>query len=133
MFGLFESKIRPIGLDISYDAIRMIQLGSGNDNPCVIAAEKYVIDYDIRNDVKQRDDFIVQAIKEMITKGGFYGRNVVSCLPNDRLAFRRAQISLRSEDGLEALTGRRERPALPDARTRNHPHADAQCCDYRPC
>ena len=103
MFGLFGNKTRPIGLDIGYDAIRMIQLGTQNGVSKVLAAEKSIIDPDIRNDSRQRNDFIVRAIKEMIARGSFSGRNVISCLPNDKIKIKSLRLDTTDPEEIDNM------------------------------
>lgn len=77
--------LQPIGLDIGHDSVKMIQLLSGNNRISVIAADKVRIDPGINGDEHQRRSFVVSAIRQMLAKGNFRGRSVVSCLPNDKL------------------------------------------------
>ncbi len=77
--------LRPIGLDIGHNSIKMIQLLANGNVMSVIAAHKVRIDPGVNGDEQRRRDFVVSAIKQVMAKGNFRGRNVVSCLPNDRL------------------------------------------------
>jgi type IV pilus assembly protein PilM len=63
----------------------MIQLVSNGNQISVLAADKVCIDPSINGNEQQRRDFVISAIKQMLVKGNFRGRDVVSCLPNDRL------------------------------------------------
>jgi len=76
---------RPIGLDIGHNSIKMIQLAVNGGHISVLAAGKVRIDAGINGDGAERRSFIISAIKQMLAEGNFRGRNVVSCLPNDRL------------------------------------------------
>jgi len=86
--AVWGMKIRgqqPIGLDIGHNSIKMIQLLVNEEQLSVIAADETHIDADINSDQQSRRSFIISAIKRMLLNGGFYGRNVVSCLPSDKL------------------------------------------------
>ncbi len=77
--------LRPIGLDIGHHSIKMIQLATNDGQISVIAADKVRIDPGVNGDGQEKRDFIVSAIKQMLERGGFRGRDVISCLPNERL------------------------------------------------
>ena len=76
---------RPIGLDIGHNSIKMIQLAVNEGHISILAADKVHIDAGINGDGEERRSFVISAIKQMLTEGNFRGRNVVSCLPSDRL------------------------------------------------
>ena len=82
---LKTSGLRPIGLDIGHNSIKMIQLVINGGRISVLAADKVRIDAGINGDAEQRREFVTSAIKQMLAEGNFRGRNVVSCLPNDKL------------------------------------------------
>jgi len=76
---------RPIGLDIGYNSIKMIQLSVNAGQISVAAANKVHIDPKVNGDVQERRNFVVSATKQMLVEGNYDGRNVISCLPNDEL------------------------------------------------
>jgi type IV pilus assembly protein PilM len=76
---------QPIGLDIGHNSVKMIQLSINEGHISVIAADETRIDVGINNDQQTRRDFIISSMKRMIANGGFLGRNVVTCLPSDKL------------------------------------------------
>jgi len=76
---------QPIGLDIGHNSIKMIQLAVNEGHISILAADKAHIDAGINGDGEERRSFVISAIKQMLTEGNFRGRNVVSCLPSDRL------------------------------------------------
>ena len=82
---LKTSGLRPIGLDIGHNSIKMIQLVINGGRIRVLAADKVPIDAGINGDAEERRGFVTSAIKQMLAEGNFRGRNVVSCLPNDKL------------------------------------------------
>ncbi len=77
--------LRPIGLDVGYNSIRMIQLAANGEQVSVHAADKICIDSGVNGDSQERRSFVISAIKQMLARGNFQGKGVVSCLPNDKL------------------------------------------------
>ena len=88
----------PIGLDIGHDSIKMIQLTSSGGRIGVLAADKVKIDSSLSNDAEQRKDFIVSAVEQMLDKGGFRGKSVVSCLANDKLKITSLRLPQTDDD-----------------------------------
>ncbi|UCG59920.1 MAG: pilus assembly protein PilM [Phycisphaerales bacterium] len=84
-WNLKTRSLQPIGLDIGHDSIKMIQLTVSDGRVSVLAARKARIDPSTNGGQEQRRRFAVSTIKQMLAKGGFRGRNVVSSLPNDTL------------------------------------------------
>jgi type IV pilus assembly protein PilM len=76
---------RPIGLDIGHNSIKMIQLVVDGGHIKILAADKVYIDPNINGDAEQRKSFVVSAVGQILAEGNFHGRNVVSCLPNEKL------------------------------------------------
>jgi len=90
----------PIGLDIGHSSIKMIQLAINNGHISIIAADKARID-SAYEDAQQRRSFVVAEIKRMLAEGNFRGRNVVSCLPNERLRITSLRLAETNSDELE--------------------------------
>jgi type IV pilus assembly protein PilM len=80
-WGLKTRNIRPIGLDIGHNSIKMIQLAINGEQLSVFAADEARIDSDVNGDQQARKDYIISSVKQMISKGNFHGKDVVSCLP----------------------------------------------------
>jgi type IV pilus assembly protein PilM len=77
--------LQPIGLDIGHNSIKMIQLAIDEEHIRILAANKIHVEADMNGDEKARRSFVISAIKQILAEGKFHGRNVVSCLPNDKL------------------------------------------------
>ena len=80
-WGFKTRNLRPIGLDIGHNSIKMIQLVINGEQISVLAADEARIDSGINGDNQARRDYIVSSIKQMLSRGNFHGKNVVSCLP----------------------------------------------------
>ncbi len=93
--------LRPIGLDIGHNSIKMIQLQMNEEQISVIAAEKVRIDSSINGDGQKRRSFIISAIRRMLENGKFCRRNVISCLPNDGLKITSLRLADVQSDGIE--------------------------------
>jgi type IV pilus assembly protein PilM len=79
----------------------MIQLVTNGGRTGVLTADRACIDADINGDEQQRRSFVISAIKRMLAKGNFRGRNVVSCLPNDRLKITSLRLGQSQSEGIE--------------------------------
>ena len=99
-WALKSRGLLPIGLDIGHNSIKMIQLLVNGEQLSVIAAQKTRIDHGI-NDEREKNMFIVSAIKQMLAEGRFHGTNVVSSLPNDGLEITSLRLAEDQSDGIE--------------------------------
>ncbi len=99
-WALRNRGLLPIGLDIGHNSIKMIQLLVDGEQLSVVAAQKTRIDRGI-NDEREKNMFIVSAIKQMLAKGRFHGSNVVSSLPNDGLEITSLRLAEAQSDGIE--------------------------------
>ena len=98
---------RPIGLDIGHNSIKMHQLVINEGHISVLAANKLRVDPRINGNGEERRSFVISAIKQVLADGNFRGRNVVSCLPNDRLKITSLRLS-EAESGEIEQTLRKE-------------------------
>ncbi len=106
-WGLRTRGLRPIGLDVGNNSIKMIQLLIDGERIAVAAVQETRIDRSVRDDEKSRREFVVSAIKRMLTNGRFQGKNVVSCLPSGKLKITSLRLP-EIDDGELELTLRRE-------------------------
>jgi type IV pilus assembly protein PilM len=102
-WGLKTRGLRPIGLDIGQNSIKMLQLQAHGKQLSVIAAEKTRVDPDLNGDIQKRRKFIISAIRRMIEKGNFNGRNVISCLPNEGLKITSLRLTEVQNDEIEQV------------------------------
>ncbi len=93
-----NSHFQPIGLDIGSSSIKMIQLAIDYERVRVVAADKVRIDPDVNTDAQTRKNFIVSAIKQMMSGNKFHGGNVVSNLPNDNVKITSLRLAEQEED-----------------------------------
>ena len=100
-WGLKIRGQQPIGLDIGHNSIKMIQLVIDDEQISVIAADETRIDAGENGDEQSRRSFIISAIKRMLVNGSFLGRNVVSCLPSDKLRITSLRLAEAERYGIE--------------------------------
>ncbi len=93
-----SSHFQPIGLDIGSSSIKMIQLAIDYERVQVVAADKVRIDSEVNTDAQARKNFIVSAIKRMMSGNNFHGRSVVSNLPNDNVKITSLRLAEQEED-----------------------------------
>ena len=103
MFDFLNNKARPIGLEIGHEDIRMIQLADNDGTPCVIAAEKVGLAPNLDTNIEKKREFIVSAIVEMLSKAGFRGTNVISCLPNEVFKIKSLRLETTSDEQIETV------------------------------
>jgi type IV pilus assembly protein PilM len=84
-WGLKKRGLRPIGLDIGHGSIKMIQLSIDDGQMSVQAADEIRIDMEPDGDEQARRNAVISAIKRILAKGNFVGKDVVSCLPSGKL------------------------------------------------
>jgi len=98
MFGwnLKHSSLRPIALDIGHSHVKMVQLQLGGGRTSVVAACKAPIDAVPDDNPQKRTDAVVEAVRQMLARNPFHGRNVVSHLPNS--ALRMTSLRLQESD-----------------------------------
>jgi type IV pilus assembly protein PilM len=93
--------LQPIGLDIGHNSIKMIQLGINEERISILAADKVRVEAGINGDEEARRSFVISAIKQILAEGKFRGRNVVSCLPNDKLKITSLRLAETETDEIE--------------------------------
>jgi type IV pilus assembly protein PilM len=93
--------LQPIGLDIGHNSIKMIQLAMNGEHISILAADKVRVEAGMNGDGEARRSFVISAIKQMLAEGKFRGRNVVSCLPNDKLKITSLRLAETETDGIE--------------------------------
>jgi type IV pilus assembly protein PilM len=93
--------LRPIGLDIGHNSIKMIQLAINGEQISVLAADETRIDSSVNGDEQARRNFAISAIERMLDRGNFQTRNVVSCIPSGKLKITSLRLAEAQADGIE--------------------------------
>ncbi len=92
MITLVSKKTRPMGLDIGQNSIKMIQLGAVADNISVVAAAETVFDPQDCCGGHDKKEFTASAVKEMLARENFAGKEVISALPNELVKIKSLRI-----------------------------------------
>ncbi|TKJ35210.1 MAG: hypothetical protein CEE38_15385 [Planctomycetes bacterium B3_Pla] len=100
-WGLKTRGLRPIGLDIGHNSIKMIQLLMNEEQISVLAADEVRTPEGIIDDEQARNKFVISAIRQMLDRGNFDGRNVISCLPNGKLRITSLRLAEVETDEIE--------------------------------
>lgn len=100
-WGLKKRGLRPIGLDIGHGSIRMIQLLVDDGQISVYAADETRIGTDPNGDEQARRHAIISAIKRILAKGNFLGKDVVSCLPSGKLRITSIRLAEAEPEAME--------------------------------
>lgn len=80
-----SQKILPIGLDIGHSAIKMVQLTVSDDGVRILASDRAPVDWDETMGDEARQQLTTRTIQQMLARGRFKGKDVISALPPDRL------------------------------------------------
>jgi type IV pilus assembly protein PilM len=79
--NFFTPKANPIGIDFGSEALRMAQVRQvGNDFRLIAAASADVPSH-VRHDPAGRMQFFVETVRELLSTGGFVGRQAILALP----------------------------------------------------
>ncbi len=100
-WGLKTRGLRPIGLDIGHNSIKMLQLAINGEQISVVAADEIRMAPCTGADEPAKQDFIVSAIRQVLANGKFHGRNVISCLPSGKLRITSLRLAETDEEGIE--------------------------------
>ncbi len=101
MFDFVNDNAMPIGLDMGHNCVKMLQLGQSDDVLYVIAADEICFKPQANVNADQRQDIIVSALKEMLSRSNFRGRDVVTSLPNDSLKIKSLRLDTTEPDEIE--------------------------------
>jgi len=102
MFELLKAKISPIGLDVGCNSIKMLQLEKSGEKTSVIAADEAQLVTEAADDQQAASrNAIIAAIKEILARGRFQKRRVVSCLPSSKLIIKSLRLDTFDDEEIE--------------------------------
>jgi type IV pilus assembly protein PilM len=101
MFEFLKTKTSPIGLDISDNSVKMLQVRRQGDKLAVIAADEFELGHEECEDEESAREAIIAGIKEILASGRFEKREVVSCLPSSKLIIKSLRIDAFEEKEIE--------------------------------
>jgi type IV pilus assembly protein PilM len=79
--NFFTPKANPIGIDFGSETLRMAQVRRVGGDFRLIAAASADVPSHVRHDPAGRVQFFVEAVREMLSGGGFVGRQAILSLP----------------------------------------------------
>ena len=101
MLEFLKTKTSPIGLDISSNSVKMLQLQRRTDKIAVIAADEFALSSENCDDEHSAQEAAVAAIKDILARGRFQKREVVSCLPSSRLIIKSLRLDVFEDEEIE--------------------------------
>ncbi|MDD5010867.1 MAG: type IV pilus assembly protein PilM [Phycisphaerae bacterium] len=101
MLELLTTKTSPIGLDIGQNSIKMLQMRLDGERIIVTAADERQLNPEVSEDEQERTEAIVAAIKEILVRGEFHNREVITCLPSSELIIKSLRLDTGDEREIE--------------------------------
>ena len=120
MIRLTRSQLQPIGLDIGYDSIKMMQVETVGQSLSVVASARQVIPPAARDHAEGREAAIVDLLRQMFRQGRFSGRRVVAALPREMLHVKNLRMPLIPQHELAAAVKFEARNIFPFDTDRAH-------------
>src|SRR5688500_5383204 len=102
MIRLTRSQVLPIGLDIGYDSIKMMQVETVGQSLSVVACARQVIPAAVRDKPELRHGAVIDLVRQMFRNGRFVGRSVVVALPREILHVKNLRMPLIPQHELSA-------------------------------
>src|SRR5215213_5155130 len=102
MIRLTRSQVQPIGLDIGFDSIKMLQVETVGQTLSVVAAARQPLPPAAREKPELRLPLATDLIRQMLRRGKFAGRRVVAALPREILHVKNLRMPLIPQHELPA-------------------------------
>jgi type IV pilus assembly protein PilM len=94
MIRLTRSQLQPIGLDIGYDSVKLLQVETYGQTLGVVAAARQTLPQEVRENPELRMPVASDMIRQMFRQGGFSGRRVVAAVPREILHVKNLRMPL---------------------------------------
>lgn len=101
MFGFAKTQMYPIGVDIGDGELKCVQLIAGTDGLALVSAGIKNRPDDIENHTAAWQKWAISNLKEIISEGGFHGRQTVSAMPADEILIEHIKKPKVPEDQLD--------------------------------
>jgi Tfp pilus assembly PilM family ATPase len=95
-----RTQVQPIGLDIGFDSIKMLQLAAVGDTLEVVAAARHALPEEVRRNPELRLPAAVDLIRQMLRSNPFVGRGVVAALPRDIIHVKNLRLPMMPQSEL---------------------------------
>ncbi|CAN5695312.1 hypothetical protein BH09PLA1_BH09PLA1_30690 [soil metagenome] len=83
MIKISRAQILPIGVDFGFDSIKLLQLAVTNGQLSVVASARQSLPDEARRDPNLRLPVSMDILRQLIRRGEFVGRNIVTSLPRE--------------------------------------------------
>ncbi len=94
MIRLTRSQVQPIGLDIGFDSVKMLQVEIVGEQLSVRAAARQPMNTEVRTRPDLRVPMATELIRQMVRQNDFSGRRVVVALPREVLHVKNLRLPL---------------------------------------
>ena len=81
MFKFSKSHAYSIGVDIGDDSLKLVQLGENGNGISLIAGQSENLPEGVKAGSSQWQRWVIEAIRQLISKGDFQGKEVIAALP----------------------------------------------------
>ena len=114
MFGFLRNHTCPIGVDMGYDALKLVQLGSrGKDTNLLIAGGSENRPADVKPGSADWQRWAIKTMREMTANGKFRGRNIVAQMPASEVFIDHIKMPKISDGKLEEAIFSKVKKKLP--------------------
>ena len=113
MFDFLKKRIFPTGVDLGTSYLKMAQLGFDGNQFFLHAAGREERPKDVEPGSAQWQRWVAATAKEMVGKGGFSGRQVVTAMPADDVFIDQIKIPKTAEEKIEEAVLVKIKPKLP--------------------
>jgi type IV pilus assembly protein PilM len=113
MLRLTRSTIHPIGLDIGHESVKMLQLGRAGKTLSVVASAQTSISVAENASPEERQQAVIEAIRQTLRRGGFHGNKAVVALPREVLHVRNLRLPPMPATELQAIIQFEAKNVLP--------------------
>lgn len=94
MFRLTRSQHLPIGVDVGFNSVKLLQLQVVGDDLRVFAADRQAMPAGTPSDAQTRMAVGVEVARQMLRRGGFRGNRAVVCLPRELIHLKNLRLPL---------------------------------------
>ena len=120
MIKLTRSQVQPIGLDVGFDSIKMLQLETVGQSLSVIGAARQPLPDEVRAQPHLRMPLAMDTIRQMLRDRTFSGRRVVAALPREMVHLKNLRLPIIPAHELESAIRYEVRNVFPFDTERAH-------------
>lgn len=92
MFKLSRTQAQPIGVDLGFDAVKMIQLEVADGSLKVVAAARQALPPEVREQPELRIPVAMDIVRRILRGGEFRGNRIVTCLPREMVQVKNLRL-----------------------------------------